>query len=127
MLSGVRLRRWTFSLDGTEHKVEARLQVGRCVQLTVDGEVLEWPQTWLDVLDFGGRFAFELHAATSTLPTPATPAHECWLVINTLNMYLFVDGVDIESGRRRSGISTGRGVFRIVAFILVALVFYMNV
>ena len=133
MLSPYRARRWVFALGEVTHKVEARLQVGRHVRLTVDGEVLEWPLSWVDVLDFGGKFDFELRSSTGGggggsggggAPDAATTAvHQCWLVINTVHMYLFVDGVDVDTGQRRSAVSVGRWVIRCIAFLLVVLIF----
>ena len=121
MLSPYRSKRWIFAIGDVAHKVEARLQVGRHVRLTVDGEVVEWPQSWVDVLDFGGKFAFEMRSSQGGSGPPTV--HQCWLVLNTMRMYLFVDGVDIETGKRRSAVSIGRWVIRCIVFLLVALLF----
>jgi hypothetical protein len=123
MLSPYRTKRWVFALGDVTHKVEAWLQVGRYVRLTVDGEVLEWPQSWLDVLDFGGKFDFELWSPAAG--RRAATAHQCLLVINTIRMYLFVDGVDIETGARTSAVSVGRWVIRCIVFVLVAAAFVL--
>jgi len=128
MLSPYRSRRWVFALGDVTHKVEARLSVGRHVRVTVDGEVIEWPLTWLDVLDFGGRFDFEMRAAPAGGGGGgggAPPAvHACRLTVNTINMYLSVNGVDIETGKPLRPVSIGRWVIRVVAFLLAAFLFY---
>ena len=74
------------------------------VTLAVDGEVVEWEQSLLDLLDFGGKFRFTLYSGVNTLEEAV---HECFLVINLWHIYLFVDGLDIE---RESGSRSGGGL-----------------
>ena len=115
-----RSKKWIFKLRDVPHKVELRQKMCQKVTLAVDGEVVEWEQSLLDLLDFGGKFRFTLYSGVNTAEEAA---HECFLVINLWHIYLFVDGLDIERGKRFS-FSGGRIIIGILVVCAVCLLLW---
>lgn len=115
-----RNKKWIFKLKDASHKVELRQKMCQKVSLTVDGEVVEWEQSLLDLLDFGGKFRFKLYSAENS---SQEVVHDCFLVINMWHIYLFVDGLDIERGKRFS-LSGGRIIIGILVFAIVCLLLW---
>ena len=115
-----RSKKWIFKLRDVPHKVELRQKMCQKVTLAVDGEVVEWEQSLLDLLDFGGKFRFKLYSGVNT---SEEAAHECFLVINLWHIYLFVDGLDIERGKRFS-FSGGRIIIGILVVCAVCLLLW---
>jgi len=120
-----RNKRWLFKLDDVPHKVELRQRMCQKITVTVDGEVIEWDQSLLDLLDFGGKFRFTLYSGAANSGDECS--HECFLVINLLHIYLFVDGLDIEGGRRRWALSGGRVVIGTLVLLTVGLLLWGSI
>lgn len=117
-----RNKKWIFKIGEVPHKVELRQKMCQNVTLAVDGEVMEWDQSILDLLDFGGKFRFTLYSGLSE--TGAELPHECYLVINLLHIYLYVDGRDIERGDNRSALSGGRVIIGTLVLLSVGVLLW---
>lgn len=109
-------KKWIFKLDGSTHQVELKQQYLKSTSITVDGEVLDWKQSPLELLDFGGTFCFTLRSGHGIHSTN----HDCQVTVNMWHTYLLVDGVDVESGRRYPYSAFRLGV-RVVMLAIVLL------
>ena len=114
-----RHKQWIFRLGNETHKVEFRQQLMRDVCVTVDGHELQWELGILDHLDFGGHFSFSIHGEDAER---RPVSYVCTLMLTMVHAYLYVDGVNIETGDS-SMYSVGRTVIRIFALAGAALLF----
>jgi hypothetical protein len=111
------------------HKVVAKHQLCKMISITVDDnehDVIVWEQSVLDLLDFGGKFRFtvtspeciEDHGEENAKPV----VHHCFIMIHPWHMKLYVDGVNVESGKRYIP-STFRLMIRLITVLMCFLIF----
>jgi hypothetical protein len=128
-------QQWIFKSQGLHrerslkctHKVVAKHSLCKTISVTADDrehEVIIWEQNLWDLLDFGGKFRFTVTSPECIEDNGyAKPAvHHCLIVIHPWRMKLYVDGIDVESGKAYVP-STFRLVVRLVTLLMCFLVF----
>jgi hypothetical protein len=131
-----RCQQWFFMSRGLRqgrdlqcsHKVHVRHNLCKTISITVDDhehDTIVWEQNLWDVLDFGGKFRF-------TITSPECLEHDngygrpiqhdCLIVIHPWFINLYVDGVNVESGKAYVP-STFRLVIRLVTLLACFFIF----
>jgi hypothetical protein len=87
-----------------KHKVSVKHQLCKNISITVDDQensAIVWEQSLWDVLDFGGKFRFTVTSpdCIENYGDQEPIVHDCLIVIHPWFMSLYVDGVNVVSGK----------------------------
>ena len=131
-----RCQQWIFMSRGLRqdrdlqcaHKILVKHKLCKTISITVDDhehDTIIWEQNLWDALDFGGKFRFTITSPECLEHNNGRGRpiqHDCLIVIHPWCMSLYVDGVNVESGKTYVP-STFRLVIRLVTLFACFFIF----